>query len=391
MTASAGRRHRSTLIATVVAVAATLAAAGLAVAGGLTIYNSTEGADGASRPPERVFPETPTALLAAVDGTGRLASLAVLVGSPSGAGGSIITVPVNADATSGEGAERLPVDETFQLEGVESLESEVEVALNMGLDVTEVVTADRLAAMLAAVGPIDVDLPAPVTGADGAVIAEQGVQTLDPGQAAAVLTARDPARPAGDQYPAVDAVWAGVAAAAGQAPPPTAGAGPLDAQLSALLAGPASQRPLSFTVAAPDANPRGVDVVVLDRAELALVFGQIAPGKMSAPNPALTFRVESPFDDAAAGGGSPADVVYEAVSQLLFVRGNVLSVNTTPGTVPAVTQVEVSDDSLLAEVRGLEGLFGPVEVSVAEEPIAGVDAVVRLGTSFVDFLAADDG
>ena len=293
MTASAGRRHRSTLIATVVAVAATLAAVGLAVAGGLAIYNSTEGAEGASRPPERVFPETPTALLAAVDGTGRLASMAVLVGSPSGAGGSIITVPVNADATSGEGAERLPVDETFQLEGVDSLESEVEVAVNVGLDVTEVVTAERLAAMLAAVGPIEVDLPAPVTGADGAVIADQGVQTLDPGQAAAVLTARDPARPAGDQYPATSAVWAAVAAAAGQAPPPAAGADPLDAQLGALLAGPASHRPLSFTVAAPDANPRGVDVVLLDRAELALVFGQIAPGRMSAPNPALTFRVES--------------------------------------------------------------------------------------------------
>ena len=44
----------------------------------------------------------------------------------------------------------------------------------------------------------------------------------------------------------------------------------------------------------------------------------------------------------------------------------------------------VSDDSLLGEVESIDGLLGPVEIGVAEERIAGVDAVIRLGSSFLD-------
>ena len=44
----------------------------------------------------------------------------------------------------------------------------------------------------------------------------------------------------------------------------------------------------------------------------------------------------------------------------------------------------VSDDSLVGEVEGIDALLGPVEIGVAEERIAGVDAVIRLGSSFLD-------
>ena len=116
-----------------------------------------------------------------------------------------------------------------------------------------------------------------------------------------------------------------------------------------------------------------------------MVFGQIAPGKMSAPNPALTFRIESPFEDAALGDGrSRTQVAYDAASSILFAGGNVLSVSTAAGETPEVTQVFVSDDSLVGEVEGIDGLLGPVEIGVAEERIAGVDAVIRLGSSFLD-------
>ena len=97
MTALPGRRRRSTLIAAGAAVAAAVAAIGLGALGAVTLYNSTEGADAASGLPELVFPATPTGLVAAVDESGQLSSMAVLVVQPSGAGGSVIPVPVNAD------------------------------------------------------------------------------------------------------------------------------------------------------------------------------------------------------------------------------------------------------------------------------------------------------
>jgi hypothetical protein len=69
----------------------------------------------------------------------------------------------------------------------------------------------------------------------------------------------------------------------------------------------------------------------------------------------------------------------------------VLSVDTTPGEVPETTTIEVADESLLAGVEDSDAFLGDVEVSVADERIVGVDAVVRLGTSFLDFVAAEDG
>jgi len=391
VTASAKRRRRATIVAACVAVVTVMAAAGLAVAGGMTIYNSTESTDSAEVTPERVFPDTPTGLVAAVDGAGQLTSMAVVVRAPSGTGGSIVTIPVSADASGGNGTERLPVDEAFALEGAERLEREVEITLSLALDAVEVVTAERLTAMLSGVGPIEVDLPVAVTDAQGEVVAEAGPQTLDAAQAAAVLTARDPARTVAEQYPATSAVWAGVADAVGDGVEAGLdGSGAVDAVMGPVLGGPLGQRSVAMTAPESVANPRGVDVVALDRTELALVFGQVAPGRMSAPSPALTFRIESPFDEVAVGeGGSTAQVAYDAIAQVLFVRGNVLSVSTAAGEVPEVTQVMVSDDSLLGEVPGLDTLLGPVEISVADEPIAGIDAVIRLGTSFLDERAGD--
>ena len=111
---------------------------------------------------------------------------------------------------------------------------------------------------------------------------------------------------------------------------------------------------------------------------------------MSAPNPALTVRVESPFsdDELADRGLTNLDVAREAVSALLFVHGNVLSVDTRPGEVSEVSTVEVADQSLIAGIDGVDVLLGPVEVSVGDSRIVGVDAVIRLGTGFLDLLEA---
>ena len=109
--------------------------------------------------------------------------MAVLVVQPSGAGGSIVTVPVSADSSNGKGDERLPIAETIALSGPESLESEVESMLGLGIDVVEVVDADRLTALLEAVGPIEVD-SADVTDA-AATSSPRPAQTLDAVDAAA--------------------------------------------------------------------------------------------------------------------------------------------------------------------------------------------------------------
>jgi len=401
VTALPGRRRRSTLVAAGAAVAVSAAAVGLGALGAVTLYNSTEGADASSGRPELVFPATPTGLLAVVDEGGHLASMAVLVVQPSGTGGSVIPVPVSADASGGKGEERLPIAETMSLNGTESLPAEAEALLGLTLDEVEIVDADGLTEKLERFAPLDVELPIGVTDADGNVVAEAGAQTLDAAEAAAVLAARDPSVPAADQYPAVRAVWSAIAAAIGDGigaptgsttvpPAPGAQGGEVDGILADLAAGPVGERGVRMRPVEGATNPRGVDVVLLDQAELALVFGQIAPGKVAAPNPALSVRIESTFSDEqlAETGMTNTDVAYAAVSQILFVGGNVLSVDTAPADEPpgGATVIEVADETLIAGTEGAEVLFGPIDVRVGETRIVGVDATIRLGTDYLDLL-----
>jgi hypothetical protein len=372
VTAVPGRRRRSTIIASVAAGAAVVAAAGLATLGGVTLYHSTEGADAASGVPELVFPSTPTGAIAAVDESGALASVAVLVVQPSGAGGSIVTVPVSADSSNGKGPERLPIAETFALSGEASLETEVESMLGLGIDVFEVVDVDRLTALL------------------------EGIGVPDAASAAAVLTDRDTSVPAIEQYPDATATWSEIAgtmsedgtasvASAGSSDAPT-----IDSLLTALSGGSAAARGLRAEPLGAERNPRGVDVSLLDPAEITLVFAQIAPGKVAAPNPALTFRIEARYSDEQLDGtgfDSNNEVAYAAISSLLFVGANVLSVNTQPGTAGEATVVELADETLAPATAGVDLLFGTLDVQVAETRIVGVDALLRLGTDYLELIS----
>ena len=140
----------------------------------------------------------------------------------------------------------------------------------------------------------------------------------------------------------------------------------------------------------PSETPRGVDVSLLDQAEITLVFAQIAPGKVAAPNPALTLRIEVPFSDEqleGTGFDNNNEVAYAAISSLLFVGANVLSVNTDEGTTGEETIVELADETLTPATVGVDLLFGSLDVQVAETRIVGVDAVMRLGTDYLELIS----
>jgi hypothetical protein len=166
----------------------------------------------------------------------------------------------------------------------------------------------------------------------------------------------------------------------------------LDSFLNRLYAGPVAARGVLFEPPAADANPRAVDVVVPDRAELLLVFGQIAPARVAAPNPSLTFRIETSFTaaDLEDIDANSADVAYGAIRRLLFVQANVVSVVTRSGEVPEITQAFVADRSRIDVVEDSYPLvFGELEVHPATERIAGVDVVVVLGRSYLEKYGAE--
>jgi hypothetical protein len=107
-------------------------------------------------------------------------------------------------------------------------------------------------------------------------------------------------------------------------------------------------------------------------------------------------RIEARFDDEqlAAAGFDRADVTpiaVELVARMNFLQANVVSVDTRPTSAPAVTGVEVVDDRLVAESEEAGPLlFGEVDVTVAETVLDGVDVIVTLGESYLDFESGRD-
>jgi hypothetical protein len=402
VTALPGRRRRSTIVGAVAAAVAVAVVITLTIVGALALYNSTDGADASAPRDELVFPNTPVGALAAVDAQGKLASLAVLVVQPAGTGGSVVTVAVNADSGGGPDGAPLPLDQTLAVQGQDAFRSELAAALRLGVEDVAFVDAARLAELLAPAGTLHVDLPVEVADANGDVVATAGASEMDATAAAAVLTSRDAKVSATEQYPAAEAIWSAVAAAVGDGiseapattttgvastPPASAtAAAASDAAVASLfgdlISGRVGTRALRADPVPAEQNPNRADASRLDPAEAVLVFGQIAPGAVSAPGSGLSFRVVSAFsDDQLAGTGlSNTDVAYRTIAIILSNGGNVVSVATNGATPDGPTTLAVSDMTLAAGAEAVKASLGPVEVTLDEHPIAGVDVVAVLGT-----------
>ena len=117
--------------------------------GVVTLSNSQEGeAVGVDARPRVQFPATPNAVLAVTDESDRLASVVVMTLLPEGQGGSIVTVPVNADATAGFGEQRRPLDESFDATDLPGLIASVEEMRASTVQGAEVVDANDLEALV---------------------------------------------------------------------------------------------------------------------------------------------------------------------------------------------------------------------------------------------------
>ncbi len=144
MTVSRHRRRVATsraLIATIVGVVLAVVLGGI---GAVAIYNTKDGQTQGSGPAELTFPDTPTALIAVVDDSGDLGSVAAVAVRPAadaGRGGTIMPIAVSTDSSGGFGGERAPLNETVALFGIDSLPDEVSLALGLSLD--DAVVLDR--------------------------------------------------------------------------------------------------------------------------------------------------------------------------------------------------------------------------------------------------------
>lgn len=413
MTASPERRRRTTIVGALAGLATVVAVVVVAVVAYSALRNSEEGRAPEVEVVDSVsFPSTPNAVIGVVDDLDRLTSIAVLTLDPSGVGGSIVTIPINSDRTNGFASERLPISRQPYTPGDEAQEaqliSELEPLLTLTIERGVVVGPEGLADLLDVLGPISVDVPERVVDSDtsgSGLVVRAGEQQLDVDELVEVFTAIDAEGPSYSHHDIDVALWRAVAEAAGDVDAdlpvdefdrPVAPDG-IDEFWARLLAGSVAMRDLAISANAARAvdNEAGADFVIVDRRDALLVFGSVSPGLVSKPNESLTFALRVGFDEGAVGAlgddasGEPvtkASMTRRFIGEMLFAQANIAAVDLaeTPGAVPEVTRIEITDERIEDEVRDVsERFFGDAEIVVADTIIDGVDAVVVLGANFL--------
>ena len=327
-------------------------------------------------------PATPTAMFATVDAADQLTSVTVFVLAPSLSGGSIVSIPANADSTQGAGERRLSLRDAYASGGRPGLVLALESLLSLSLDYDMIADPAAAATVLGPVAPLEVDLARTVVNdADGAtkVLFQRGPRSLGAADAVAVLTAMSGTVDEAARIPNIEAVWSGVSKAIGQGTTVATPGGPVTdfaGLVSHLFAGPVGSRGLPLGVFPDDVpNVGGTDIAPLDRAEEILVFASIAPASMSRPADGLAIRIVAP-------PGSEARV-KEAVAVFLYSGDNVASVDLT-GTPRENGEVFVYDAAFKPHIDELQAYIGPFEYGTPDSQPLGIDATIELGASFLD-------
>ncbi|CAN5820357.1 hypothetical protein BH24ACT6_BH24ACT6_02600 [soil metagenome] len=393
MTPASDRRRRATrvgAIATGVAFAVVIAAT---ASGASVLYNSTQGKNAAGDRFElRPMPQTPNLLLGVASDGDELASAVVLTLSPSGQGGSVVTLPLDAaGARPTESIEAITIADAFD-EGRESFGFAATSVLGVSFDQVAVVSRSELEQLLEPVGSVQVDLPADVVAdADGTpnIVTERGPALLETGslaEALAAVWAGDDAEleelglalPVADEN--TEALWDGIAGGIGggldtgapasiDVPPGT------DRFLDRLLNGPLSVRRLASRSIESDDGQR---ISLISRTDVILVFGQVSPRKVAPSLDSISVRVVVGFNDEDV---SNAQVASLMIDRLTFGRINVVSVSTAvrQDGAPDVTQVQIINP--IVNTDGFDGVLGEFEEVTSQYDIPGVDAVITVGES----------
>ena len=218
--------------------------------------------------------------------------------------------------------------------------------------------------------------PVEAENQDDAIAA--GDVVLDSVAASQVLTTATGSSTSAERYENAKAVWQGVATSVGEGrplvEPPTGAPADVDALLARLFAGTVRSRGLATAAFDEVSNPTGLDVIALDDGDVVFVFATIAPGSMSAPKIGPVLRVEAP-------PGYDAQV-KRTIDRLLYVGGNVISVDMTAAPQPT-TVFYVPDAADRLRVGIADGIFGTINFGEPTVRIEGVDVTVVLGTDYL--------
>ena len=395
-------RRRRRAVAAVVTGALALAVLPAGVVVGSSRLLNEKGGDSVDDSPTTRIPVTPTALLAVTNSRNEVASLAMIALDPSGRGGSIVSIPVGANAEIPRNGTIHRIADSYATGGLAGLRADVEGLLNVSFNFADDLTGAELAAVIGTIGNRDVNLPAPVldTAADDTAvqIVPAGQQTISPLQIANSLASSQTGVAESTRLPNVKALWEVIAGAA-TTTPATAGSSttvggsgftnadePTDMMgyLEALLKGRVQVWQISATLLTDAArNPANADLYELDGGEVIMVMASVAPSAIALVSNSIAVMIDSPFDDP--------QLVRQAVLRLAYVGANVVVVRTIDAPPVKETQVFYSDEAIRNDVQGYTTLMGEMRFNTTSDVIEGVNVRIVLGEDFRTFIGSPGG
>jgi len=401
MSAIPERRRRRMMTAVALGVIALLALPAGLVVSAATLLNSTDGRNVTADSTIKI-PSTPVALLAGVDSRDDIAMIAVFALSPSGRGGTIVSVPVGSNARIGRTGTIHRIAETYRESGFDAFVIDVEGLLNVSFAASRKVNVSDLTAMLEPVGDRTVVVDADVydTGLDGSVrqIALAGEQVMTPEQMAIALLASQRGAPESQRLARMKSLWTAIAGTSLTSPAtsvPTTDVADTSTSstvvptevlgfFSALRDGPIQLWQFAATpVPVGERNPMKLDLYDLDRAEVVMVMASVAPSSVSVSSTNVSFMVDSPFADAS--------IIKKAVERLILLKVNVLVIRQTGQPAGANTELLYRDVEVRDAVENYDLYFGPVVLQQPKERVEGIDVRLVLGEDFRTYLNTPAG
>lgn len=398
MTAIPARRRRRAIAAIVTSVLAVIALPSGLVLGANNLLNEG-GGNNIDDVLSVDIPETPTALVAVVNARNAVSAIALLAISPSGKGGTILSIPVGseADVAAGEPASR--IGDAYAAGVIDSLRTDVEGLLNVSVNMADDVTADELAVLLAPVGTQSVALRAPVvdTSPDGkdSIVLKSGTANLTAADIAKGLASSQVGAPESMRLANVKALWSAVARVGVETSttdvattvPTTTEDGEVlieaptttEGFFAALFGGEIDVWQFSGTLV-NDAlrNPQALDLYTLDGGEVLMVMASVAPASLMLVSDSIAVMVDTPFNNTR--------YAKEAVTRLAYLGANVALVRQT--TDPSAEKTVVYYNEVLARTEGesFTDLLGPLEFRETPTVVTGINLRIVLGNDFIAFL-----
>jgi hypothetical protein len=419
MTAIAARQRKRLFAAMLCGIGAACLLPIGGVYGARTLLNSSGGknvdASGALK-----IPATPAALLVTVNDVNVATSLTAFVLDPSGAGGTIVSIPVGsrAEIIGNEAPRR--VGDSFTQAGLAALQLDIEGLLDVSFSVVGAVSATDITNVFSMLPTVDVTfdvpmintslvMPDPATTttvkrrssettlppqpiATDTEVFPAGTQTLTADQMTLTLMAQKLSEPESTRLPRIKSLWAGIASAVGTGLPPeqlqlsptsTPSEVPTDIGtfMRRVFAGPVQVWQLSAQPLSGADNPALLDLYALDRFEVLMIMASVAPSSLSLPSGSLAIQVDSSLNDA--------NITRAVVERLNYIGASVVLIRELADTPPQQTTFRYSDKAMLELAKvGLEAVLGPLKYEQLKKPVEGISAQIVIGQDFVNFLGS---